>query len=99
MNKPIVRDFGHFDSAIDLACLENSGAMKVDTSRFATGYSCRLQAYRNDVYPLPENFEKKVEFVARVGELRSVGFAQHKKSTLCAHQMAVPGQRQPENPR
>ena len=39
MNKPIVRNFGHFDSAIDLACLEKG--MLVDTtktqSRLGTG--------------------------------------------------------------
>ena len=31
MNKAIVRDFGHFDSAIDLACLERG--MLVDTTK------------------------------------------------------------------
>ena len=31
MNKAIVRDFGHFDSAIDLACLEKG--MLVDTTK------------------------------------------------------------------
>ena len=31
MNKPIVRDFGHFDNAIDLACLERG--MPVDTTK------------------------------------------------------------------
>ena len=31
MNRPIVRDFGHFGSAIDLACLERG--TQVDTTK------------------------------------------------------------------
>ena len=30
VHKATVRDFGHFDSAIDLACLEGLEGMKVD---------------------------------------------------------------------
>ena len=31
MNNPIVRNFGHFDKAIDLACLEGLEGMRVDS--------------------------------------------------------------------
>ena len=52
INKAIVRDFGHFDSAIDLACLEGLEGMNVDctkpqsifsSSPLVTVRSCWLQ--------------------------------------------------------
>ena len=37
--------------------------------------------------------------VSTMQDLRSAGVTRHKKSTVCAHQMAVPGQRRTGNPR
>ena len=69
VHKATVRDFGHFDSAIDLACLEGLEGMKVDnikpqkfvsSSPWSWCDRAGSRADKNGVYLFPKELDEKV---------------------------------------
>ena len=104
----VVGNIGYFDNEINLAGSEGLEGLKIDRRIFRLPRRLRetVLAFENGVAALTVDGKMAILHIYRPVQLWcgdypaglcrvSVG----QKSTLCAYQMAVPGQRRTENPR